>query len=233
MKKKIAIGMTVLCILCGFVFAYIYFYPKDYVVPYTYTKLYGEDLEDLFSIGKVDVDGVVLWKDCQRDRDKNLIVTMTEMQKIHAVSRLEENLFSYWKLDIEYEGGAAIYNNDYTEIDFSGERNTINNFLPEEDIHFMMIGFYAYQIFRGEEDNMVTVTVTDEEGNICLEKHFTNFPEDVELYELPASKESYRETIKKTGSYEAMNVDYEGNIEIIATPEQFEQLPQEVKDACK
>lgn len=232
MRRKIAIGIMVLFILCGVVFTYMYCLPKDYMIPYTLTKLYRENLEELFKIGKADVDGVVLWNDCQRDRDKNLIITMTEMQRIHLVHELE-NIFNYWKLDIEYEGGAAIYNTDYTEIDFSGDRNTLNNCLPEETIHFMMIGFYAYQIFRGEEDNMVTVTVTDEEGNICLEKHFTNFPEDVELYELPASKESYRETVEKTGSYEAMNVDYEGNIEIIATPEQFEQLPQEVKDACK
>ena len=232
MRRKIVIGIMVLFILCGVVFAYMYFYPKDYVVPYTLTKLYGEDLEELFSIGKADDDGVVLWKDCQRDKDKNIVVTMTEMQRIHVVRKLE-NIFSGWEWDIEYEGGAAIYNIDYTEIDFSGGRNTISNCLSEEDIHFMMIGFYAYQIFRGEEDNKVTVTVEDEEGNICLEKHFTNFPEDVELYELPASKESYKEVIENTGSYEAINVDYEGNIEIIATPEQFERLPQEVKDACK
>jgi len=64
----------------------------------------------------------------------------------------------------------------------------------------------------------VNRTVTDLDGKELLKKYVTDFPADVKAYNLPAAYASYLEEIEETGNYEAINLGYDGNITIIATP---------------
>ena len=190
---------------------------KDYVIPYTLTVIYEENLEEIFCLDSNEVDGEVLWECCQRDEDNNIIVTMTEEQRFRMVQRLKD-IFAGWKQDLEYESYDVNYNDAYTKICFKGEAKSIIDYLSEEEINGMLMYFYFYQILRGTEDQMIELTVTDLDGKELLKKYVTDFPADVKAYNLPAAYASYLEEIEETGNYEAINLGYDGNITIIATP---------------
>ena len=235
MKRKMVIGAIILLLLlCGGVFILLCIVPHTYVIPYKLTELYGEDIEEMFPLGKLNVDGESFWNDCQRDEDNNLVITATLLQNKHNIQYFEGVFNDWWKYDLLYEGCEVEYNENYTEMYVKCDTENIDDFLPEYDIHYMLIGYYAYQVFTGHEDNMVTAIIEDEDGNKYAEKHFTNFPSDVECYEILPEQSLSLEDIEESGEYEAINLNYDGNYEVIATPEQYEKLTQksEVKEAA-
>ena len=227
MKRKIVIGAIILLLLlCGGIFILLCIVPHTYVIPYKLTELYGEDIESMFRLGKAVVDGRVLWEDCQRDEDNNLVITVTWLQNMRNIQQLDDMFNDWWKYDLLYEGCEVEYNEDYTEIYVKCDTENIDDFLAEDSIHFKLIGYYAYQVFTGHEDNMVTAIIEDEDGNKYAEKHFTNFPSDVECYEILPEQSLSLEDIEESGEYEAINLNYDGNYAVIATPEQYEKLMQ-------
>lgn len=232
MKKKVGMIAGFLLTVCLVYLICTRLITKDYVIPYALTVIYGENLEEIFYLDSNEVNGEILWECCQRDEDNNIIVTMTEEQRFRMIQWLED-IFDEWKMYGEYDGYEVSYNDAYTQICFTGKSAIIMDCLPEEDIHFMIIFFHFYQIFRGTENQIIELTVTDPDGNELLKKYVTDFPADVKAYELPASYASYLEEIEETGNYEAINLDYDGNITIIATPEEYDRLDQKIKELCK
>ena len=233
MKRKIVIGAIILLILSGITFMYIYIIPHRYVIPYTLTELYGLNLEVPFPLGKEKSGGKLIWQDCQRDKDKNIVLSITPAQKIRYIQN-QRKLMEIWQQITLFYNYHIEYNENYTQVYIKSDTQDIEDIPEDKEIYLYMFRCYAYQVVTGHEDNMVTVIIEDEDGNKYAEKHFTKFPSDVECYEILPEQSLSLEDIEESGEYEAINLNYDGNYEVIATPEQYEKLTQksEVKEAA-
>ncbi len=226
--KKVIIFLGVIVLLSAIFLTAVFLGQKEYLIPYSYTEIYGVDLEELFPLGKSETMGEVLYQNSIRDENKNIILSLTASQRKTLLRNMEE-IMDTWKGVFEQYDFVCDFGDDYSDIYISGEKRQLEEVLTEENIHFIMVLASSYHIVSDNEGQVVTFVLEDDRGNTILQKQIKKFDSRVNCYKLESEDSVAIDQITEWGYYELINTDYNGNIQVIATKEQYDKLMEMLK----